>query len=456
MCHSVRTYKPKNPYCIGTKLSIEAFEKVLEGFVRTASAKRCAAHAQCSQTTVQRVYTALGERVYWLVSGNLPDFKGKHAVRLIGNTRVRNALVAQACDEPVWSQLTQPGKYAEYLAYRERDHRGVVEGENKLLSPLQLNAIYDVVCEMNRRRRGLTAASFHRHFAVALLWAVLLEVLSTCDVKFESTKGSIVGALVYRVLRISLLETPLRPSSDGIREAGSCTSETREPLPKGYKNPYCKNAKISAEQFQLIVFGFVSGAHSSEEMRSATGLSRQTIQRTTQALGEYVHQMLEERRFPSFETPQAVRFLKATFRDTFKPLRPAVEQYLDELSYPMPYEEFFAYYTEGEFGGDDKRAGRNAMMYSQTARAWEILKKRRGGLSRDSYRRLVALVRFKMVVERFLPFMNEPVPEGFARGSEFATFIYHQVLMLALVDRPLEPAQFLPPRGTGGRGKARS
>lgn len=179
----VRRYK-KKPFYEAAKIPQETVFKVVAGYTMGYSARFCGEKVGISRQSVQKIYTAIGERVIWLLEGHYPTSNNKLGDFLtkFGDVAVFNdALELIKKNAPiVLSQYGAEITYEDFKNYREYG-KVAVDGERGKNETSTTHAfryrLLKFLIRISERNYGIREAQYPRHYAFAKLYIMVLTVM---------------------------------------------------------------------------------------------------------------------------------------------------------------------------------------------------------------------------------------------------------------------------------------
>lgn len=179
----VRRYK-KKPFYEASKIPQATVFKVVSGYTMGMSAQKCADQVGISRQSVQKIYTAIGERVVWLLEGNFPTSNNKMGDFLtkFGDVAVFNQML-ELLKEKSRGILSQYGSEITYEDFKNYRETGAItingqQGQEKTATHHFFRyRILNLLIRLSEKNYGIREAQYPRHYAFCKLYFLVLTVM---------------------------------------------------------------------------------------------------------------------------------------------------------------------------------------------------------------------------------------------------------------------------------------
>lgn len=199
----VRRYQ-KKPFYEASKIPQETVFKVVAGYTMGQSAKMCGEKVGISRQSVQKIYTAIGERVIWLLDGNFPTSNNKLGDFLtkFGDVAVFNDAL-ELIKENAPKILGQYGAEITYEDFKNYREYGKVSVDDELGQSETTTThffryrLLNFLIRISEKNYGIREAQYPRHYAFAKLYFMVLTVMMS-QLNHDTQKTGITHAETHK------------------------------------------------------------------------------------------------------------------------------------------------------------------------------------------------------------------------------------------------------------------
>lgn len=195
-----RTYKPKNPMCPGSKLTLEELRALIVLYLTHRPAAEAARVVAASTNTVERYYRGVGQRVEALLAGRYVPAT-RQAIEESKNRRFA-LLVRYALAKKMWSAVSTEiainvfgrlhyGHMNEWPKFSFHDYKRYRDGGKKVRAQLTLieDAVFERLMNVEKNCRGFTEQNFDGYQAAVRFLLLCLEVTQGYEDKLLAGGG---------------------------------------------------------------------------------------------------------------------------------------------------------------------------------------------------------------------------------------------------------------------------
>jgi hypothetical protein len=181
----VRKYK-KKPFYEASKIPEEQVFKVVACYAMGQSARICAEQTGLSRQSVQNIYSAVGERVVWLLEGNFPTTNNKLGdfLEKFGDVAVFNTLLELMKEKSahILSLYGAEITYEDYQNYRDSgeitvdEERGETETNTTRFFRYRL---FQLLTKMSEKNYGMKEEHYAKHYAFCQIYFMVKTLMVT-------------------------------------------------------------------------------------------------------------------------------------------------------------------------------------------------------------------------------------------------------------------------------------